>query len=166
MFVCIHEGMRVMMLMPHAMCAYACMHACIYASMSFRLLTCTQHTHTYMHAYIHENRLEFVHGYDASATSNVCMLKSGEILYSVAALCVVLNLSAGRRTQRIFTKHTRKCHADDFFAYKYVYSKAVKLNMSLLQHRCDATTGNALFHIKLISVRICVCMIYIYIMCV
>jgi hypothetical protein len=95
------------------------MYACM-ALIIFRLLTCmTILTYTYIHTH-HNKRLEFVHGYDAHATSNVCILKSGEILYSVAALCVILNLSAGRRTQRIFTKHTRKCRTC-VYVYIYIY---------------------------------------------
>lgn len=49
--------------------------------------------------------LEFVHGYRAhDARQNLYILPSGEILYSSAALGIVMNLKT--RTQRYFTGHT------------------------------------------------------------
>ena len=55
-----------------------------------------------------ELKLEYVLGYNAELLNNLHSLKSGEVLYAVARVCVVLNLTGGRRTQRIFSRHERE----------------------------------------------------------
>jgi WD40 repeat protein len=55
-----------------------------------------------------ELKLEYVLGYNAELLNNLHSLKSGEVIYAVARVCVVLNLTGGRRTQRIFSRHERE----------------------------------------------------------